>query len=230
MSVTVAEDLVRWWLVKAPSGARSLAELEAFARLRHEELFGQELNEWSLQCRWRLDGPSVCCALAGSAVACTQALQGRLGLSLSDIRPATQRLMDMWQKGKGKGGPDVLVCRSSSDRAIAWWSIDGVPTELRTVRLPAVDATATLERELARMSSRRGEALSGEQQGPAPGRAVLLDAFSSSVPPAVALNGWRAERYELASLTAVPADSAAAMAAALGTAHMEGTYEFVAGH
>jgi len=228
MSVTMAEDLVRWWLVKAPLGARSLSELEAFARLRHEELFGQKLDEWTVQCRWRLDGPSVCCALSGSAAACAQALRSQVGLSLSDICPATQRLMDIWRKAKHS--PDVLVCRSSSDRAVAWWSVDGAPVELRAVRLPVVDPMATLDRELARMSSRRSEALSREQESPAPDRAVLLDAFSSQGAPAFALNGWRAERYELPSLAAVPADSPAAMAAALGAAHLEGSHEFVAGH
>src|SRR5689334_14148147 len=189
LSVTAAEDLVRWWLVKAPAGARSLSELEAFARLRHEELFGQAPDEWSVQCRWRLDGPSVCCALAGSAAACTQALRSQFDLSLSDICPATQRLMDMWRKAQRSS--DVLVCRSSIDRAVAWWMVDGAPVESRTVRLPEVDPVATLDRELARMSSKRSEALVGKQERSASGGTVLLDAFSSSRSPDSALSGGR---------------------------------------
>lgn len=220
VSVTLAEDLVRWWLVSAPAGARSLAELEAFATLRHEELFGHELGDWHLACRWRLDRPSVCCALSGTAAACAQELGHQLDLRLSEICPATQRLMDIWRSSKQSAR--AMVCRSASDRAVAWWLVDGAPVELRTIRLPASDPSAVLDRELARVSSRRSEA--------SPGRAVVLDLVSRASSPSQALSGPQIDRYELAALASVPAESAAAMAAALGAVHLEGAHELVAAH
>ena len=220
VSVTLAEDLVRWWLVTTPPGARSLAELEAFAKLRHEELFGQELDGGTMACRWRLDGPSVCCAQAASAVACADALVARLGWRLSEVCPATQRLIDLWRTKKRSDG--ALVCRSASDRAVAWWLVDGLPVELRTVRLPADDPAAALDRELARVSSRRSEGTSG--------RVVVLDAISRAGSPALALGGLDVDRYELAALAAAPAESSAAVAAAIGVAHLEGAHELVAAH
>ncbi|WP_374565598.1 hypothetical protein [Ideonella sp.] len=219
VSVTLAEDLVRWWLVSAPAGARSLAELEVFATLRHEELFGHELGDWRLACRWRLGRPSVCCALSGTAAACAQELGHQLDLRLSEICPATQRLMDIWRSTKQSA--EAMVCRSASDRAVAWWLVDGAPFELRTIRLPASDPSAVLDRELARVSSRRSEA---------PGRAVVLDLVSRAGSPSQALGGPQIDRYELAALASVPAASAAAMAAALGAVHLEGAHELVAAH
>ncbi|MEK8031543.1 hypothetical protein AACH06_12010 [Ideonella sp. DXS29W] len=218
VSVTLAEDLVRWWLVTAPPGARSLAELEAFAKLRHEELFGHPADGGTMACRWRLDGPSVCCAQAASAAKCADTLVARLGWRLSEVSPATQRLMDIWRTKKRSAG--AVVCRSASDRAVAWWLVDGLPVELRTVRLPAENPAAALDRELARVSSRRSEVT--------PGRAVVLDVISRASSPELALSGADVDRYELAALAAVKAESPAAMAAAIGAAHLEGAHELVA--
>ncbi|KAB0574148.1 hypothetical protein F7Q92_19875 [Ideonella dechloratans] len=64
--VVVADGLARHWVVDPPAGLQSLAELQAVARARAEQMFGPmfgPMSGWVMEADWQLGRPFLCCAL-----------------------------------------------------------------------------------------------------------------------------------------------------------------------
>ena len=86
--VVVALDLARHWLVQAPAGAASLAEIQAVAQARFEAVHGSPAAAWRIAGDWRSSGAFLCAALPRSladallASCAAQGLRAQLGTTL----------------------------------------------------------------------------------------------------------------------------------------------------
>ena len=63
VDVVVDDRLVRYFVVTAPEGAASLAELRRVADVRFEELFALDPTAFELCADWRVAGRFLCCAM-----------------------------------------------------------------------------------------------------------------------------------------------------------------------
>lgn len=150
LRVTLSDDLVHWWLVSTSSGTASLRELERYAELRHDELFGHSLTGWRMRADWRASGWSVCCAVPEPAVQCVSSLKHQFGVVALDAVPASSRLSARWlQPGSA---PTVLACVAGA-RAVVWWFGPRGVTRVRTVCVAAADPRPALDAELQRVAS-----------------------------------------------------------------------------
>jgi hypothetical protein len=168
LRISVTDELVRWWLVNALEGTRSLNELEALARMRHEELFGQSIDGWSMQAQWNANGFSVCTAVPRDVVQLAIGMRAELGISAGDLRPAAERLWGQWTT---RDQADVLVTSTADDHAQLWWFEHGRLVDLRSIRMLSSDAGQRLSQELMRMGAKR---VAGAAQEKPTSTAILL--------------------------------------------------------
>ena len=152
LRVTVAEELARWWLVHPPAGTASLAELQAFARLRHEELFGEPVSPSSMKAWWASNEPSVCCAVSAVVGSAVLAIERDLRIRCSEVVPAAHRLITCLPR---RGRPEVVVTIPQADRASVWWFDQGRLSDLRSLRLAEGNVADLLGREVTRMATTR---------------------------------------------------------------------------
>lgn len=86
--VVLALDLARHWLVQAPAGAATLAEIQAVAQARFEAVHGSPAAGWRIAGDWRSSGSFLCAALPRSladvllASCAAQGLRAQLGTTL----------------------------------------------------------------------------------------------------------------------------------------------------
>ena len=62
-SVVVADDLARLWQVTPPAGAARMADLEAAAALRFQQLYGEPASGWQIAAGWDPSQPFTAAAL-----------------------------------------------------------------------------------------------------------------------------------------------------------------------
>ncbi|WP_284616239.1 PilN domain-containing protein [Aquabacterium humicola] len=149
LSVTASDELVRCWLVHAPPGTASLSELQAYARLRHEELFGSSLETSVLRADWRSGNASVCFALPAAVVDDARTMRVRLRLPVRALVPASIRLFRWWDQPR-RGHAEVVICRSDDRTALVWRLNGRRPLAVRSLRLHPAHPEAIIAAELAR--------------------------------------------------------------------------------
>lgn len=207
--VTLAADLVRWWVVDAPRGTGSLNELRQVAALRFEALFDEPAAGWSIVGDWSARGPSVCQAVpAGLAEGLRQAKAG--GWHVVDVASAAHRLRARCAPAPEPRQAPWVWASVLLDRATLWWHRQGATFMVCTLGVDPANPWLRIAQELQRVGSLWPDgALPGELHWAAVGW----------VPPC-AVNGVRCVHRQAAAAWGAESTtlSAAACAAAMGCA------------
>ena len=134
VEVVIGDELARYFVLAAPEGCESLAELKGVAALRLQDLHAVEPAAWQISADWRARGDFLCCALPQAVLdAVREATAGR---TLRSLAPAFVRLLDGAFLG---GGRDGWVAARINGRATAAWREHG---RCRLVRSSTVCAAA----------------------------------------------------------------------------------------
>jgi hypothetical protein len=151
LSVVLADDLVRLWLVSPPEGSGRLADLQAAAALRFQRLFGEAAANWLVSAAWDARRPFLAAAMQRSLREALQ--QGAAGHRhpLVEIVPQFVAMFNRWG---GALAPDawfgvvherVLTLAARSRAGLA---------AVRVAALPANADAAWLATHLAREALR----------------------------------------------------------------------------
>lgn len=137
IEVVLDDRLVRYFVVTAPEGTASLAELRSVANARFEDLFALDPTAFELGGDWRGAGTFLCCAMP-------RAIRQLLGqASTASIAPLFVRVMNTLRPRTG-----WIVIRVNG------W-VTGAHFEsgaIRLVRSTALDAMQPLEPWLVRLA------------------------------------------------------------------------------
>lgn len=152
-NVTIASDLVRWWVVDAPPGTASLRELRQVAALRFEQLFDEAASGWALVGDWSTTAMSVCCAVpAGLATGLQQAAVHH-GWKEMHVSVAAVRLRELGEAAPHPSNEPWVWASVVLDRATLWWYRREATFKVVTI---GVDVQAPWERiaqEIRRVGS-----------------------------------------------------------------------------
>ena len=101
VDVVLDGRLVRYFVVTAPAGTASLAELRRVARVRFEELFALDPMAFELAADWRVAGMFLCCAMprAITEVLVQSAMSARA--SIVSMAPLFVRVLDSVRRPTG---------------------------------------------------------------------------------------------------------------------------------
>jgi hypothetical protein len=100
--VLLADELVRYWVVQAPSSASRLSDIEAAAAMRFQQLFDERIADWHMAVS--VEAAKPCLASAVHRTLCDQVLVAtrQQGLTLTDMQP---ELVAVWNKWRGSLKP-----------------------------------------------------------------------------------------------------------------------------
>ncbi len=142
LSVEVADNWVRYFLLDPPAGVHSLRDCRLLLPARFEALYGHSAAEWLLQADWQAGAPMLAGALPRPLA---QALDG---LRLAHVVPV---LLARWNRSAGSLPPSGAWCSAGGGQLnLLYWE-DG---RLRLVRQQrGHHADALLKLELARLDA-----------------------------------------------------------------------------
>ncbi|MBC3915997.1 hypothetical protein H8L32_00740 [Undibacterium sp. CY18W] len=63
LHLTIADELLKYFIVLPPANAKSLQDYMAVANMRFETLFGLPGDDWQMNADWQLASPSLVCAI-----------------------------------------------------------------------------------------------------------------------------------------------------------------------
>ncbi|QDQ25597.1 hypothetical protein FNU76_04090 [Chitinimonas arctica] len=95
LGVTVADRLVRYWLVQPPANIASLAALRAVTAARFEQLFGETAQNWRMDADWSAKQAFLACALPATLCADVERLAAVHGWRLATMLPAFVRALNL---------------------------------------------------------------------------------------------------------------------------------------
>ncbi len=154
-SVVVADDLARMWQVTPPTGAARMADLEAAAALRFQQLYGEPASGWQIAGGWDPSRPFTAAALPRALYDALSLVAAEHKLALVEVVP---QFIAGWNRWCGLVAPD------------AWYGLvhDGVLTfgvphgaglgPVRAAQVPAGADDAWLDAHAAREALRLGVA------------------------------------------------------------------------
>ena len=69
ITVIIADDLVRYFMVKPPKNASSLSDCQTAVQLRFQTLYGESAASWQIRADWHARHPFFSCALSADLIA-----------------------------------------------------------------------------------------------------------------------------------------------------------------
>lgn len=160
-TVVVADDLARIWQVSPPPGAARMADLEAAATLRFQQLYGEPANGWTIAGSWDPSRPFTAAALPRGLHEMLVQAAAEYKLALVEVVP---QFLAGWNRSRHLVATD------------GWYGLvhDGVLTfgvpdgaglgALRAAHVPAGADAAWLDAHAAREALRLGVAAPGSLQ------------------------------------------------------------------
>ncbi|MET3106033.1 hypothetical protein AAKU67_000510 [Oxalobacteraceae bacterium GrIS 2.11] len=112
ISVTLADSLVRMWLVTPPKNAASLSDCQAAAMLRFQALFGVSMSDWEMVADWDALRPFLACAVPRSLLARLQAVCDGFRLTLQMMTP---HFVMTWNRFRKELRPDAWMAILNND-------------------------------------------------------------------------------------------------------------------
>jgi hypothetical protein len=103
ISITLADDLVRMWIVTPPINATSLDDCEAAAVLRFQTLFGEAAHAWHISADWDARRPFLACAAERSLLDRIHAVCADFKLSVQKISPHFVTTWNRYRKAMQPG-------------------------------------------------------------------------------------------------------------------------------
>ena len=148
---TIADDLVRYFIVTPPANGASMQDLRAAASVRFQTLYGESLSDWQLAADWQAAAPFLACAVAQRLHA---ALQIAVTAQRGCLVAVTPDFVAAWNRSRRRLGVDAwlatlrddvltlgLVARERKPRLAA----------VRTLAMPdALPSMAWLREQIAR--------------------------------------------------------------------------------
>lgn len=132
-SITIANSLVRLFMVTPPPNAAGQADLEAAAAIRFQALYGGLPGQWKIQASWHPGRAFPACALPAALHAVLLQGMAEHKLVLMEITP---RFVAVWNRWRRHIRPDIwLVVIEDDHLTLAILSGYNV-TALRATRLP----------------------------------------------------------------------------------------------
>jgi hypothetical protein len=168
LSVVLADELARMWQVVAPPGCARMADLEAAAALRFQQLYGEPAAGWQVGADWQLKRPFLAAALPRSLMAALQQAGGAHAMRTIEVTPQFIALFNRWRHELAAGDWYGVV----HDGVLTLGVCDGGIVAMRAVAIGAPASAAWLGAHVAREALRLNL--------PAPKRLRLCGA----VPPA----------------------------------------------
>ncbi|WP_426193640.1 hypothetical protein [Massilia sp. DWR3-1-1] len=195
LSVVLADELVRFWQVTPPPACARMADLEAAAALRFQQLYGEPAAGWQLRADWQLTRPFLAAAIPVSLVAALQQATSAHAMRLIEVAPQFVVLFNRWRAGLAAGDWFGVV----HDGVLTLGVCDGGIVAMRAL---AIDAAASapsawlqgqLAREALRLNRPAPERLRLCGAAPAAWAAlpgcVLLDQADATASPLARLAG-----------------------------------------
>lgn len=96
LTVVLADELARLWQVTPPAGCSRMADLEAAAALRFQQLYGEPAASWQLSANWQLGAPFLAAALPRSLLAALQQASHAHAMRLVEVVPQFIALCNRW--------------------------------------------------------------------------------------------------------------------------------------
>jgi hypothetical protein len=106
MSVTLADELVRMWIVTPPGNASSVADCEAAAMLRFQALFGESALHWEIVADWDAQRPFLACAVARTMLDRIHQVCAEFKLSVQQVAP---QFVATWNRFRKAIQPDAWL-------------------------------------------------------------------------------------------------------------------------
>jgi hypothetical protein len=154
VDVVLDDRLVRYFVVTAPAGTASLAELRRVAGVRFEELFALDPTAFELAGDWRVAGSFLCCAMPRAIGGVLAQAAASARASLVSIAPLFVRVVNAVRQLTG-----WIVVRANGWVTAAHFESGAI----RLVRSTALDAMHPLESWLARLALVAGSAVATAQ-------------------------------------------------------------------
>ena len=95
--VVLADGLVRRWMVAPPHNAKTLADYQAAAALRHQALFGEALTDWRMAADWNTQRPFLVCAMPQTLLSLLVQVAGEYRLTLVEVAPQFVVAWNRWR-------------------------------------------------------------------------------------------------------------------------------------
>lgn len=96
LTVVLADELTRLWQVTPPAGCSRMADLEAAAALRFQQLYGEPAASWVVSASWQLGKPFLAAALPRVLLAALQQASHAHAMPLIEIAPQFTALFNRW--------------------------------------------------------------------------------------------------------------------------------------
>lgn len=103
VTVIVADDLVRMFMVNPPQNATRLQDCRAAAEMRFHTLYGDAVGGWQLEADWDAKRPFLACAIPCMLPAALRAAASERRLALVEIAP---RFIAAWNRWHASLRPD----------------------------------------------------------------------------------------------------------------------------
>lgn len=98
VSISLADTLVRMWIVTPPANAASLADCKAVAALRFHTLYGEFASEWVMVADWDARQPFLVCAIRHTLLQRVLAMCTEFGLSVLRLEPHFVTIWNHYRK------------------------------------------------------------------------------------------------------------------------------------
>ncbi|WLI90264.1 hypothetical protein Q4S45_03825 [Massilia sp. R2A-15] len=198
LTIVLADDLVRLWQVTPPADSTRLADLEAAAALRFQQLYGEPAAPWQFSAGWDAARPFLAAAMPRALLGALEQGASAHKLKAVEIVPQFLGLFNRWRGALRPGAwfgvlHDGVLTLGACDR--------GAIAAVRAARVPEGAGAAWLAEHLDREALRLNL--------PAPAKLQLC----GDLPPA-----WIGARASMLGAEAPRGWSAAAQLAVSGSA------------
>lgn len=170
VSVILADELVRLFMVTPPGNATRLQDYRSAADMRFQSLYGEALSDWRIEADWDTEQPFLACATPDFLLGAVRQVANEQHLTCIEIVPRTISAWNQWRNALIDGawfgvahGNQLTIGVIAAQRLSA----------VRTVTIPADawDTPAWLPEHLGREALRLNVALPQQLQicGDVPG-------------------------------------------------------------
>lgn len=97
VSLILADDLVRLFMVTPPGNASHLQDCRSAADMRFQSLYGDPPSEWRIQADWDADQPFLACAIPDYLLAAMQQVANEQHLTCIEIVPRFISAWNQWR-------------------------------------------------------------------------------------------------------------------------------------